>query len=52
MTPLQQKINLVQDYILAVKGKSVKIVFKNQDNTRELEMLNQAYSYAHNYFFN
>lgn len=51
MTQLQQKINLVQDYILVVKGKKVRILFKNQDNTKELEMLDQAYSYAHNYFY-
>jgi hypothetical protein len=52
MSPLQQKINLVQDYILATKGKKVRIIFKEQDNTRELEMLEQAYKYAFNYFYN
>ena len=50
MTPLQQQIELVQRYIYAKKGFRVKIIFKDGDNTRELEMLEHAYLCAVQYF--
>ena len=50
MTPLQQKVNIVQQYILAKKSINIKITFKNGDNTRELLMLDQAFEYATKFF--
>lgn len=47
MTPLQRKIDIVQYYIKVRTNKSIRITFKqNQDNTKEILMLEQAYKYA------
>ena len=51
MTPLQQKINVVEQYIYHMKGVRINITFKkNVNNQRELDMLDQAYIYAVKYF--
>ena len=51
MTPLQHKINLVEQYLFHMgkrdkDGKPIKIVFKNQDNSHELYLLDIAYDVA------
>jgi len=51
MTPLQQKINVVVQYIYDMTGKDIKnITFKNGDNSRELEMLDKAFDVAIKYY--
>ena len=51
MTPLQQKINLVVQYIYDMTGQNIGIIkFKNGDNTLELEMLEQCYQVAVMYY--
>lgn len=50
-TELQLKKETVQQYILMLKGRHVKINFKQGvDNSQELEMLNHAYGVAVSYF--
>ena len=55
MTELQHKINLVEQYLYVMgkrtkDGKKIRITFKNQDNTIELEKLEHSYRVAVNYF--
>jgi hypothetical protein len=55
MTELQHKINLVEQYLYVMgkrnkDGKQIRITFKNQDNTIELEKLQHAYNVAVQYF--
>ena len=55
MTDLQIKINTVEEYLYQLgkrdsTGKRIRIVFKNQDNTIELQKLEIAYIKALNYF--
>ena len=55
MTELQHKINLVEQYLFVMgkrtkDGKQIRITFKNQDNTIELEKLQHAYNVAIKYF--
>ena len=55
MTELQYKINLVEKYLYVMgkrtkDGKQIRITFKNQDNTIELQKLEHAYMVAVNYF--
>ena len=57
MSELQQKIELVQDYLWHMgkrmpNGSKIRIVFKNQDNTIELQKLEHAFMVAYNYFKN
>jgi len=46
MEPIQYKINLVQRYILEKTGKRITIKFDGYNHNRQLDMLEQAYSYA------
>ena len=55
MTELQYKINLVEKYLYVMgkrtkDGKQIRITFKNQDNTIELEKLQHAYNVSVLYF--
>jgi len=55
MTELQHKINLVEWYLFQIgkrnkNGNPIKIIFKNQDNTNELYLLDIAYSVAFKHF--
>ena len=51
MIPIQHKIDLVQNYIFQRKGRKVRITFSDDINhSRELDMLNEAYKHAYNYF--
>lgn len=49
-TKLQQKLELVQHYILVKKGIRVLITFKDGNNERELLMVDQAFEYAQKHF--
>jgi hypothetical protein len=55
MTELQNKINVIEHYLFikgkrTKSGKRIRIVFKNQDNTLELQKLDSAFNTANNFF--
>jgi hypothetical protein len=50
MTPLQYKINIVEQYILEMKGKSIKIKFEGNNHEVQLEMLEQCYHFASRHY--